>query len=332
MTATPMIAIASRHDHYPRADSVRCQRLRRANVDLAAAWQTADNAPDGLLAALDALADAPADQAIDRLSPWLADTRWLGARLESAVALLAADPFARPPMRLVGGGGGAGGLVLAERGGIRLTLQLHPFESGSVASATAVFVPGRAAVHILAGDAQLRLHHVAVSAAEEADGFTAAAASACHSLPPRPLVAGEMLILDTARQAFTIAGGTGDLLLLELAVQPPSCLPIRTYDLASGDLVHVSASRRDNSFRQMALALLRHFGRTDAAPLFAAETRSKDFAARWNAMRELVALDPAAAQPRLAEMAASDPHPEVRAAAAATLALFPPAERSPCRE
>lgn len=40
-------------------------------------------------------------------------------------------------------------------------------------------------------------------------------------------------------------------------------------------------------------------------------------------MRQLVALDPAAARAPLAAMAAADPHPEVRAAASATLALYP---------
>src|SRR3546814_6374675 len=74
----------------------------------------------------------------------------------------------------------------------------------------------------------------------------------------------------------------------------------------------------------MALTLLRHLGRTGAAPLFVAETRSEDFAARWHAMRELIALDPAAARPHLAAMAASDRHSEVRAAAAATLGLLTP--------
>ena len=74
----------------------------------------------------------------------------------------------------------------------------------------------------------------------------------------------------------------------------------------------------------MALTLLRHLGRADAAPLFDAETRSSDFAARWHAMRELIALSPAAARAPLTRMAAHDPHPEVRAAAQATLRLFSP--------
>jgi hypothetical protein len=320
-----MPIMSSRHDHFPHADVARRLAIRRGVSNLDAAWRSADTAPDGLLTAIAALADAPADVAIARLLPWLSDTEWLRGRLDQALALLTADPFARPPLRMVGGSDG-GGLVLADRGAIRLTLQLRPFTAKSAASGSAVFVPGHAAIQVLVGGgAELRAHGVAVSAAEEAGAFTAQGAALCRTQPPRPLRTGETLILDTARQSFTLQGAGSDILFLELTVQPPSCLPIRAYDIESGRLTHVSASRRDSSFRQMALALLRQLGRTDAAPLFIAETASEDFAARWNAMRELVVLDPAAARQPLARMGTSDPHPEVRAAAAATCGLiFPP--------
>jgi hypothetical protein len=316
----------SRHDHFPRADTARRSAIRRAAGELDAAWSAADAAPDGLTAAIDALADAPADTAIARLLPWLTHPQWLRDRLGAALALLAADPLARPPLRPVGGGnGGPGGLVLADRGAVRLTLRLWPFANQMSAPGPALFVPGRAALHILAsGGAQLCEHRVAVSAAEEAGSFTASAASPCRTTGPRPLRTGETLHFDTARQGFTLVPGTGDVLLLELTVQPPSPLPTRAYDAASGRLLHVAASCRDSSFRQMALTLLRHLGRADAAPLFAAETASADFAARWHAMRELVALDPVTARRPLAHMAAHDPHPEVRRAAVATGALLSP--------
>lgn len=303
--------------------------MRAAVRDLDAKWAAADTAPDGLLTAIDALAGVPADAAIAALLPWLTDTHWLGARLDSALALLRTDPFARPPLRpVVGADGAPGGLVLADRGAIRLTLRLWPFATDRPASAPAVFVPGRAALHILAsGGAQLCQHQVAVTPAEEACAFTARTAAPCHSTPPRPLHTGETLHLDTARQSVTLIPGAHDVLALELTVQPPSSLPIRSYDPATGHLLHVSASRRDSSFRGMALTLLRHMSRPEAAPLFIAETHSPDFAARWHAMRELIARNPTAAHAPLAAMAADDPHPEVRAAAKATLALLqsPPA-------
>jgi hypothetical protein len=324
-----MTLTLSRHDHFPRADIARRLAMRRAVAALDAAWNVADTVPCGLLAAIDAVADAPAEVAITQLLPWLTDIFWLRGRIDAALDLLRADPFARPPLRPVGGGGDdPGSLILAERGAVRLSLQLWPFATlaPAPAPARAVFIPGRAALHILAsGGAALHQHAVAVGAGEEAGGFTAKGAAPCRSRPPRPLQQGETLRLDTARQAVTIAGARADVLLLELTVQPPSPLPIRTYDIANGGLVHVSASSRDSSFRQMALALLRHLGRTDAAPLFAVEAKDGDFAARWNAMRELVALDSAAARPLLEAMSADDPHPEVRRAAAATCSLiFPP--------
>lgn len=316
--------MGSRHDHYPRADVERRRCMRHAAAALDASWRAEDEAEGGLFAAIDAAASLPPDEATLCLLPWLADTRWLAARLAAATALLDAEPFARPPLRIVGAAAGPGGIVLAERGTVRLTLRLYPFEA-SAAPTTALFVPGHAALRILVpGGAQLRRHHVAVTDAEEAGAFTAAMAAPCRSDAPRPLAPGETWRFDTARTSFTIERQRGDLLMLELAVQPPSRLPIRAYDIATGRLIHVAASRRDSSFRQMALALLRTLGRSDAAPLFVAETRADDFAARWNAMRELIALDPAAARPHLAAMAASDPHPEVRAAAAATAALLQP--------
>ena len=314
----------SRHDHYPVEDMARRRAIRAAATDLAAAWQAADDAPGGLLAAIEAAANDPPDRAIAQLLPWLSDPRWLSDRLAEALALLSADPFARPPLRIVGGGGGSGGIILAERGAVRLSLQLSPVEAASTEPTSALFVPGRAAIRILApGGAHIALHHVAVSAAEEAGAFTARAAAPCHSDPPRALVAGETIHLDTARTSFTLTGATGDVVLIELAVQPPSPLPMRGYDLTTGRLAQVAASRRDSSFRQMALGVLRAMHRRDAAPLFAEATHSEDFSARWHAMRDYVALNPAAAHPRLAEMAAADPHPEVRRAATATLALYP---------
>ncbi|WP_447760927.1 HEAT repeat domain-containing protein [Sphingopyxis panaciterrae] len=320
----------SRHHHFPVADRPRRDRMHTAAAALAARWKAEDDAPAGLLAAMHAVGDAPPEAAIAALASWLGDARWLKGRLEQALDLLAADSFARPPLRPVGGGA-LGGILLAEAGPIRITLLIRPFEAGEAGDAPlALFAPGRTCLRILsAGGAAVHFHRVSVSAAEEAGAFTAAAASRCVTAPPRALVMGEILALDTAREAISLTGGNGDVLMLEIAVQPPSPLPVRAYDVASGRLAHVSASRRDSSFRGMALALLRTLGRTDAAPLFAAETQSEDFAARWNAMRELVALDPAAAHPHLARMAASDPHPEIRRAAKATLALYA-REPAPC--
>lgn len=288
-----------------------------------------DLSPPALIAAMAALAGEPAGRQVAVLMPWVADPRWLAPWIDALLAPLAADPFARPGVRFVGGVD-SGGVVLAEAGDARLSLLLRGFTAAEAPAAT-LFVPGRSVTRVLVpGGAMLHRHHVAVTATEEAGAFTAAGAALCASDPPTPLEQGALWHLDTARDSYSLASG-GDVLLLELAVQPPSALPVRAYDIAGGHLVHVAASRRDSSFRAMALSLLRAMRRTDAAPLFAQEMRSDDFAARWHAARELAALDPLAAQGSLAAMAAADPHPEIRAAAAATLAMLRPEEAVPCR-
>src|SRR3546814_18439460 len=105
----------------------------------------------------------------------------------------------------------------------------------------------------------------------------------CSSdLPARPLTTGETLTLDSARTAFSLAGGSGHIVLIELAVQPPSRLPIRAYDTAGGGLIHVSASRRDHRFPAMALTLLTTMGRRDPTPTFSQAAGSEDLSVRWN--------------------------------------------------
>jgi HEAT repeat protein len=67
------------------------------------------------------------------------------------------------------------------------------------------------------------------------------------------------------------------------------------------------------------VSLLRIMDRTDAVPLLREILGHRHFYVRWHAMREFLALDAEAALPSLRAMARSDPHPEVRAAAAQAL-------------
>lgn len=62
--------------------------------------------------------------------------------------------------------------------------------------------------------------------------------------------------------------------------------------------------------------------RDDAVPVLREFLSSPHFYTRWHIMRELLALDAEAVLPDLRRLAAADPHPEVRAAAAQTLKVF----------
>jgi len=58
------------------------------------------------------------------------------------------------------------------------------------------------------------------------------------------------------------------MVMLQLFVDAPSQMPMREHDPVTGRLIRVAASGHTTGFRQMGLALLRTFGRHDAAPIF----------------------------------------------------------------
>lgn len=320
-----MLSHPSRHDHFPRQDVRRQIAMRQMAAAQDAAWQAADTAPGGLVAAMAAVQHDRPCRIIAALRPWIADDRWLAGRLDQALNLVRDEAFILPPLRLFHGKG-LGGLVLAECGRISLSLMLRPFadavSGASVAQDRVIFTPGHGWTRFIrAGGAHIRRYEVAVHAEEATGGFTAACAAPCRFMGEYALGDGETLLIDQAHQAFNIVGGTGDVLMLQLNIASPSIMPLREYDGRSGALLRAASSLRANSFRQMGFSVLRHLGRRDAAHLFASELGNPDFSLRWQIMREWIALDTLTALSHLRKMATEDSHPEVRRAAAAALDL-----------
>ena len=89
-------------------------------------------------------------------------------------------------------------------------------------------------------------------------------------------------------------------------------------------LAYAGATSTDeaSSRTEMMVSLLRLFDRGDAIPELTGLLESSHFYTRWHVMREFLAMDTEAALPHLRRMAEDDPHPEVRAAAAQSLAMF----------
>jgi hypothetical protein len=315
------VRITSRHDHFPRSDRVRRKALHQAELGLADALRAEDEAPGGIIAAMRQQSESDPLAIFTALLPWLSDDAWIGARLAKLSALGRADPFAMPPVRIFSGAALAG-LILAEADPITLSLMVRPFNAPPPRAPSVIFSPGHGLTRIVKpGGARLDRYQVAVSAEELAGGFRAATAAPCMAVGSAPLVSGQLIQVDQGCESFNLIGACSDIVMVQLFVRTPTRLPMREYDPATGRLVRVAASGRATSFRQMGLALLRAFGRRDAVPQFVAALDDPDFAMRWQVMRELTALDPVAALPHLARLAATDPHPEVRAAAAATLPL-----------
>ncbi|TFI59226.1 HEAT repeat domain-containing protein [Sphingomonas parva] len=295
------------------------------------------------LPALQALADQ-VDQVADSGSAVLAAAaRFLAtpgaieACLRPLIDAARADPFFRPAFRAVSSAIRSG-LVLYERP--ELSLLLAEIAADDLA-AKRTFAQGPSSI-TFTGDHSL-LHFIDAGGATlsfwEApmldESFSAVAAAPCRPVGRRKLRDGETIVLDGRREAFVIEHLSATMVYVQATTRVGGGALSREYD--SRTMAFVGASSTDDAASRtgLLLTLLRDMDRQDAVPLFIRAIREEDFHGRWHAMRELLALDADTALPHLREMARSDPHPEVRGAAAQTLAAFfpgdtPAEERQSC--
>ncbi|HWH21975.1 MAG TPA: HEAT repeat domain-containing protein [Allosphingosinicella sp.] len=162
------------------------------------------------------------------------------------------------------------------------------------------------------------------------DQFVGEGGGKCRLTGRRRLEDGELFVLDGRTQSFVIEHATSDAVYLQAVVKVGTAPLSREYDSATLEYVGASSTDEESSRVQMMVSLLRMMDRTDAVPVIRESLKSPHFHMRWHVMRELLALDAEAALPDLRDMAESDPHPEVRAAAAQALAMFfgPPEEEA----
>ena len=174
---------------------------------------------------------------------------------------------------------GRGSLSLALLDGAAWTAARDPRGEG-----LASFQPGELHVRVLAGGGAARILR------NRSDDPRAARIEA----DPLTLQPGAVYRLDGAHEALAIDRIDGALVTLRLHRKPVGASVARQYEIASGALVHQAAGLQDDSRAELAMALLRAMGRQDAAPAFAALARTGDPSARWQALRECLALDSAA--------------------------------------
>jgi hypothetical protein len=234
------------------------------------------------------------------LSALFADAAWLRALLAPLIAGLAGDPFFQPPLR-IGGDGRRMGLVLArdERAAVTLSV-IRPGGCDPV-TATA---GGRIQLlrYIRAGGTSIEMRPVAGG-----------------PVSLRSLTDDEYCRIDGRTTATALIGQRSTIIVLSASIKA-GVEAVSVFDRASGALLRTTAADESDSRAQLLLSLLRASGRADAADCFAEASRSDTPSLRWEAMREWLLTDAAAALPRLEEMAGNDPAPDIRAAAAATLA------------
>lgn len=109
---------------------------------------------------------------------------------------------------------------------------------------------------------------------------------------PRRVIAGEAMHFgpDSARIQERIFGR---MVVLRIARSPLRPGPSRAFSLDSGALLRRASGDREESRREMAMAVLRRMGRSDAAPLLAELALEGSEHFRWQALRECLALDSA---------------------------------------
>jgi len=152
--------------------------------------------------------------------------------------------------------------------------------------------------------------------------FSAATAPKCRPVGRRRISDGEEILIDGSRESFIVDHADSDLLYFQVVVRT-ACAPLTVeYDSLTRSFVGATGTDEAGSRVQMMSTLLREMDRDDAVPVLRELLAGSDFYVRWHVMREMLALDAEAVLPDLREMALSDPHPEVRAAARQTLELF----------
>lgn len=120
---------------------------------------------------------------------------------------------------------------------------------------------------------------------------------------------GKPFAINGEREALALDTIDGLLLNLRLYRRPGGDAPARQYDIASGALVHQAACDRGDSKAELMMALLRAMQRTDAAPTLATMARRGAPPARWQALRECLALDSATGFAALLEVTAQPNDP-----------------------
>lgn len=128
-------------------------------------------------------------------------------------------------------------------------------------------------------------------------------AAALIEAEPIALNSGFTFTINGEREALALDAVSSHLLTLRLYRRAAGDGAARQYDVPSGALVYQAAGARADSRAELAMALLRAMDRRDAASAIAMVARTGTPAARWQALRECLALDAAAGFAALSEAA-----------------------------
>jgi hypothetical protein len=289
-------------------------------------------------AELTAMADPTPEQVLDAARRFMDQEHEIAAMLQAMIPPSLADPFFRPPFHPLSSEI-HNGILLFHHPLVSIALgvtgvDMLAAKKAGPRGATSVGFTGQVSLYryVKAGEATISFWEC--PPIEE--NFVASEAGNCWITGRRKIADGEELLIDGRHQSFIIEHATGEMVYFQAVVSAGAAPLTAEYDSKSMQFIGASSTDEASSRVQMMVSLLRTMEREDALPLIVEALESPHFYTRWHIMRELLAMDAEAAHAPLKKMAAGDPHPEVRAAAARTLEMFfPEAEATegavPCR-
>jgi hypothetical protein len=305
------------------ADPDSQKRSQRAIEALARAWS---NHPmmTGLERRLSLQPDRSAAAMLEAARAFMDREEEVAAMMAQFIAASRADPFFRPPLHAMSSEIHTG-LLLFHHPDLAIALGVSGVDGlaakkAGPRGATSIGFSGVITLfrYLKAGGATLSFWE----AQPITDGFIASQAGKCRLTGRRRIEDGEEILIDGRSQSFVIEHAEADMIYLQAIVRPEAAPLAAEYDSKTLAFVGAASSDEESSRVQMMVSMLRVMAREDALPLIVEALDSPHFYTRWHVMRELLAMDAAAALPPLRRMAAHDPHPEVRAAARQTLDLF----------
>lgn len=256
----------------------------------------------------DGLSDV--DAVLDRARVMLSNGAWIADLLAPLIDALRADPWFDPALRMTSNALRTA-VVLTDLENVTLTASVTSAAAlARLDPPTTVVLSGRRALtrYVRGGAARMRRWQLAEGSQRR-----------CVERAPLTLHDGALIELDGRREGRVIVAANSDVVAITATAKLGADPLIHEFAITDGLPIR-SATADDRASRaELLLALLRASGRRDAAESFAVMTRDPAFHLRWAAMREWLMLDACAARCRLAEMAATDPDPGVRSAAAQTL-------------
>lgn len=268
-------------------------------------------------AAMASLPNFSAESVADRIADVFSEIWWVDTLLDGLTEALRSDPCFDPPFRAVNSDIHSGLLVFEDENaivaaGVSRADQLAA-KKNKRRGPSSINFSGYVSVlkFVKAGGASFSFWEAPKITAD----FTAANAGRCHHTGTRQIRDGEVLVVDGRFQSYVIDHARSNLVVLQASIKRDQAPLSVEYDSRTREYVGCSATDDSACRIQMVTTLLRKLECAAAFPAIAAYLDHPDFFVRWHVMRELLGIDAAAAMPHLENMAASDPHPDVRAAA-----------------